>query len=79
MECGKNDFTFEGSTPLKGYYDLSLTDGKAVWDDSINDFKNKVSGEENFRLHETKVFEFRDYIKYLPEWAQKQYYPNYNA
>ena len=76
---GKNDFTFEGSTPLKGYYDLSLTDGKAVWDDSINDFKNKVTGEENFKLHETKVFEFRDYIKYLPEWAQKQYYPNYNA
>ena len=76
---GTNDFTFEGSTPIKGYYDLSLTDGKAVWDDSINDFKNKVTGEENFKLHETKVYEFRDYIKYLPEWAQKQYYPEYNA
>ena len=73
---GKNDFTFEGSTPLKGYYDLSLTDGKAVWNDALNDFENKVTGEENFKLHETKVFLFRDYVKYLPEWAKNQYFPN---
>ena len=73
---GKNDFTFEGSTPLKGYYDLSLTDGKAVWNDTLNDFENKVTGEENFKLHETKVFLFRNYVKYLPEWAKNQYFPN---
>ena len=73
---GKNDFIFEGSTPLKGYYDLSLTDGKAVWNDALNDFENKVTGEENFKLHETKVFLFRNYVKYLPEWAKNQYFPN---
>lgn len=73
---GDDDFTFEGSTPKKGYYDLSLTDGVAIWDDEINDFKNKVTGEENFKLHETKVFGFRDYIKYLPDWAKQEYYPN---
>ena len=74
---GKNDFTFEGSATLKGYYDLSITDGKAVWNDTLNDFENKVTGEENFKLHESKVFIFRDYVKYLPEWAKEQYFPNY--
>lgn len=76
---GKNDFTFTGSATMKGYYDLTLTNGTAVWDDSINDFKNKVTGEENFKLHESKVFVFRDYIKYLPDWAKKEYFPNYTA
>ena len=75
---GEDDFTFEGSTPKKGYYDLTLTGGLPVWDETIKDFKNKVTGEENFKLHESKVFVFRDYIKYLPEWAQKEYFPDYN-
>jgi beta-lactamase superfamily II metal-dependent hydrolase len=65
---GKNDFTFQGSPTQKGYYDLTLTNGVGVWDDSINDFKNKVTGEENLKLHETKVFQFRNYNQYLPEW-----------
>lgn len=66
---GENDFTFTGSTPNKGYYDLSIT-GKPVWNDLLNDFENKVSGEENFKFHQTKVFKFRGYQKYLPEWAK---------
>ncbi len=64
---GENDFTFKGSPTLKGYYDLTLTDGVGVWDDSINDWKNKVTGEENKKLHETKVFKFRGYDQYLPK------------
>jgi hypothetical protein len=64
---------------MKGYYDLTLTGGVAVWNAELQDFDNKVTGEENFRLHETKVFVFRDYIKYLPEWAKKEYFPEYNG
>ena len=64
---GDNNFTFTGSTPNKGYYDLTKTGGKPVWNDEINDFENKVTGEENFRFHETKVFKFRGYDKYLPQ------------
>ena len=74
---GKNDFEFTGSTPLKGYYDLTLTNGNPIWNEAIGDFENKVTGEENFKLHQTKVFVFRDYIKYLPEWARKEYFPEY--
>ena len=73
---GENDFIFTGSKPLKGYYDLSKTNGSAVWNDTLNDFENKVTGEENCKLHETKIFEFRSYIQYLPKWAQELYYPN---
>lgn len=75
---GKNDFTFTGSTPLKGYYDLTVTGGKAVWNSEKGDFENKVTGEENFKLHETKVFVFRNYIQYLPQWAKQEYFPEYN-
>lgn len=76
---GTDSFEFAGSPTLKGYYDLTLTNGTPVWDETINDFKNRVTGEENYRFHETKAFQFRDYIKYLPTWAQEQYYPNYKA
>ena len=72
---GENNFTFEGSPTMKGYYDLTVTDGSPVWNDEIQDFENKVTGEENYRLHETKVFQFRDYIQYLPTWAQEEYFP----
>ena len=75
---GEDNFTFEGSTPKRGYYDLTLTGGKPVWDETLQDFQNKVTGEENCKLHETKMFVFRDYVKYLPEWAQKEYFPDYN-
>ena len=75
---GENDFTFTGSATMKGYYDLSLTGGVAVWNSIINDFENKVVGEENFKLHQTKVFVFRNYIQYLPKWAQEEYFPEYN-
>ena len=71
---GEDDFVFTGSATMKGYYDLSLTGGVAVWNANLNDFENKVTGEENKRLHETKVFIFRDYIQYLPDWAKKQYF-----
>ena len=74
LTYGEDDFVFTGSATLKGYYDLSLTGGTAVWNATLNDFENKVTGEENKRLHETKVFIFRDYVQYLPEWAQKQYF-----
>lgn len=75
---GENDFTFQGSPTIKGYYDLTLTNGTAVWNEEKQDFENKVVGEENFKLHETKVFQFRNYIQYLPKWAQEQYFPEYN-
>lgn len=58
---GKDDFTFHGSQTMKGYYDLTLTDGKPVWDESIHNFKNKVTGEEDKRFSDTKAFVFRDY------------------
>lgn len=73
---GENDFTFTGSETMKGYYDLSLTKGTAVWNEEKQDFENKVVGEENFKLHETKVFLFRGYAQYLPEWARNEYFPN---
>ena len=76
---GEDDFTFQGSTPMKGYYDLTVTGGVAVWNATLGDFENKVKGEENYKLHETRVFVFRDYIKYLPEWAKKEYFPEYNG
>ena len=71
---GDDDFTFQGSPALRGYYDLTLTGGKGVWNDSIKDFENRVTGEENKKLHETKVFQFRGYQKCLPEWAQEKYF-----
>ena len=74
---GQNDFTFTGSTTWKGYYDLTLTNGVGVWNSTLQDFENKVTGEENYKLHQTKVFVFRDYIQYLPEWAKKEYFPEY--
>ena len=58
---GTNSYTFRGSKLLKGYYDLSLTNGEGVWDESIQDFKNKVTGEENKKLHETVVFKAREW------------------
>lgn len=69
---GENDFIFTGSKTMKGYYDLSLTNGKPVWNDELKDFENKVTGEENYKLHETRVFQFRGYTKYLPQWAQNE-------
>lgn len=73
---GDDDFTFEGSPTMKGYYDLTLTGGQPVWDDSIKDWKNKVTGEENKKLHETKIFQFRNYVPFLPQWAQEEFFPN---
>ena len=72
---GTDDFTFSGTETIKGYYDLSKTDGVAVWNAETNDFENKVTGEENYKLHESKVFVFRNYVQYLPLWAQEQYFP----
>jgi hypothetical protein len=72
---GKDTFTFTGSTPMKGYYDLTLTNGKGVWNEELKDFENKVTGEENFKLHESKVFVFRNYVQYLPQWAKEAYFP----
>lgn len=69
---GENDFIFTGSKTMKGYYDLSITNEKPVWNDELNDFENKVTGEENYKLHETRVFQFRGYTKYLPQWAQNE-------
>ena len=58
---GEDGYKFTGSTPKKGYYDLSKTGGKGEWDSSIKDFKNKVTGEENKKLHETVVFKAREW------------------
>ena len=62
---GTNDFTFEGSPTLRGYYDLTLTGGNPVWNAELKDFENRVTGEENFRFHETKIFKFRGYENYV--------------
>ena len=76
---GEDSVTFSGSPTMKGYYDLTLTNNVGVWSDTLNDYENKVTGEENKKLHETKVFEFRNYIQYLPTWAKEEYFPNYTA
>ena len=68
---GSNDFTFEGSKTLKGYYDLTLTGGSPKWNEELKDFENRVTGEENYKFHETKAFEFRGYNQYLPAWAKQ--------
>lgn len=64
---GENDFSFKGSPTMKGYYNLELTNGTPVWNEDIQDFENKVTGEENLRLHETHWFKVRGYSKYLPK------------
>lgn len=66
---GTDSFTFSGSPTWKGYYDLTLTDGTPVWNDELNDWENKVTGEENLKFHETKMFEFRGYQDLLPDWV----------
>ena len=76
VSYGENDFEFYGSPTIKGYYDLSITNGQPVWNEELKDFENKVTGEENKRLHETKIFQFRNYVQYLPEWARNEYFPN---
>ena len=63
---GENDFEFSGSPTMKGYYDLTKTNGVGEWDEKANDWKNKVTGEENLKFSETKAFKFRGYDKYLP-------------
>lgn len=68
---GSNDFTFEGSKTIRGYYDLTKTNGTPTWNEELQDFENRVTGEENFKLHETKIFQFRGYQQYLPSWAKK--------
>lgn len=74
---GEDNYTFQGSATVKGYYDLSLTNGQAVWNADKQDFENRVTGEENFKLHETKAFIFRDYVKYLPDEKREQLFPDY--
>lgn len=69
---GEDSFTFQGSPTMKGYYNLTLTNGVPVWNEELQDFENKVTGEENLRLHETKIFKFRGYEQYLPEWYKEQ-------
>ena len=76
VSYGENDFEFYGSPTVRGYYDLTLTNGQPVWNEELKDFENKVTGEENKRLHETKIFQFRNYVQYLPEWARNEYFPN---
>ncbi len=65
---GANDVVMEGLGPKKGYHDLGITSGLPVWNETIQDFENKVTGEEKLKFHETKVFGFREYEKYLPAW-----------
>ncbi|HOM32246.1 MAG TPA: Ig-like domain-containing protein [Bacilli bacterium] len=66
---GANDLVMNGSTPLRHYYDLTLTNGEPVWNEELQDFENKVTGEENTKFHETKIFTFRGYTEYLPAWV----------
>ncbi|MBE6142774.1 MAG: hypothetical protein E7177_02145 [Erysipelotrichaceae bacterium] len=73
---GEDDFEFTGSKTMKGYYDLSKTNGVGVWNSTLNDFENRVTGEENFKFHETVAFKARNYQQYLPQWARDQYFSN---
>ena len=50
---------------MKGYYDIEKTGGKGVWNETLQDFENKVTGEENLKFSETKAFKFRGYDKFL--------------
>ena len=63
---GEDSYTFQGSTPLKGYYDLSKTDGVGFWNDELQDWENRVTGEENKKFHETVAFKARGY-EYMVE------------
>ena len=63
---GEDSYTFQGSTPLKGYYDLSKTGGRGVWNDELQDWENRVTGEENKKFHETVAFKARGY-EYMVE------------
>lgn len=67
---GATDVVISGNSTLRGYYDLTLTGGTAVWNEELGDFENKVHAEENKKFHETKVFAFREYEKYLPAWVR---------
>jgi beta-lactamase superfamily II metal-dependent hydrolase len=71
---GEDNFTVQGSSTVRGYYDLTLTGGTPVWNDELNDWENRVTGEENKKFHETKAFQFRNWIKCLPQWAQEEYF-----
>lgn len=62
---GEDDCTFEGSPTRKGYYDLTLTDGTPVWNSELNDWENKVTGEENLKFCDTKAFKFRGYESFI--------------
>ena len=53
------------------FFIVTLTNGVAVWNETLQDFENKVTGEENCKLHETKAFQFRGYNQYLPDWAKQ--------
>lgn len=63
---GEDSYTFQGSTPLKGYYDLSKTGGSGKWNDELQDWENRVTGEENKKFHETVAFKARGY-EYMVE------------
>lgn len=63
---GENSYTFQGSPTLKGYYDLSKTNGTGVWNEELQDFENRVTGEENKKFHETVAFKARGY-EYMVE------------
>lgn len=68
---GATDVTMEGTPTRHGYYDLTLTSGLPIWNESLNNFENKVTGEEQKKFHETKVFAFREYESYLPAWVNR--------
>ena len=59
---GETDVTFQGSPTHKGYY-AKNADGVL----------EKVTGEENCKLHESKLFDARGYGQYLPDWAKKEF------
>lgn len=73
---GDDNFTFIGSATRKGYYDLTLTNNTPIWDTNTQDFKNRITGEENLKLHQSKAFTFRNYVDCLPTWAQYEYFPS---
>ena len=47
-------------------YDLSKTGGHGVWNDELQDWENRFTGEENKKFHETVAFKARGY-EYMVE------------
>lgn len=61
---GLDEAPIMNGTPTKRGYYLKVN-GVYEVDEETGEYLNKVTGEENFRLHETEVFKIRNYTSFL--------------